>query len=90
MIFSSATFLLIFLPIGIALSFIPGKKFKNIYILILSLLFYTWGEPKNILLLLLTIAVNYLLSMGISYAKSKMNVSSADNKNSSSAEEKCV
>ena len=66
MVFSSMVFLWIFLPIVMAVYFIIPKKFisaKNIVLLIASLLFYAWGEPVYVLLMLLSILFNY--SMGI-------------------------
>ena len=62
MVFSTPIFLFIFLPIVLVLNYIIPKKYiaaKNTALLIASLLFYAWGEPKNVLLMLLSIAVNY-------------------------------
>jgi len=63
MIFSSTIFLFIFLPAVLLLNYIIPKKYiaaKNIVLLAASLLFYAWGEPKNVLLMLLSIVVNYV------------------------------
>ena len=63
MIFSSTIFLFIFLPAVLLLNYIIPKKYigaKNVVLLIASLFFYAWGEPKNVLLMLLSIAVNYV------------------------------
>ena len=63
MIFSSTIFLFIFLPAVLILNYLIPKKYiaaKNIVLLAASLLFYAWGEPKNVLLMLLSIAVNYI------------------------------
>ena len=62
MIFSSEVFLFIFLPITICLYFLSGR-FKNILLLAASLLFYAWGEPVYILLMLISIASNYLFGL---------------------------
>ena len=62
MIFSSTLFLFIFLPLTLLIYYAIPKKYvmaKNIELLIASLIFYAWGEPKNVLLMLLSIAVNY-------------------------------
>lgn len=68
MIFSSLIFLYLFLPIClIAYSIIPTIKGKNAVLLIVSLAFYAWGEPKRIVLLLLSAAANYLIARGIGY-----------------------
>jgi len=60
MIFSSMTFLWVFLPIVLILYQLPFKtNYKNALLLIASLLFYAWGEPKYILLMLVSIVMNY-------------------------------
>ena len=62
MVFSSITFLLYFLPITLTAAFlIPSVKGKNIVLLVMSLLFYAWGEPVYVLLMLISIGGNYLL-----------------------------
>ena len=64
MLFSSLTFLFGFLPLLIILYFIiKNRTYKNIILLIFSLIFYAWGEPKYILLMLFTILVVYLLGL---------------------------
>lgn len=64
MIFSSMTFLWVFLPMVLVLYQLPlGVKYKNGLLLIVSLLFYSWGEPKYILLMLASIVLNYLLGI---------------------------
>ena len=60
MVFSSMTFVPIFLPAVLLLYFAArGPKLKNAVLLAFSLLFYAWGEPKWILVMLLTVTVNY-------------------------------
>ena len=62
MLFSSLTFLFGFLPILLILYFIiKNRKYKKCSIVNFSLLFYAWGEPKYILLMLLTILIVYIL-----------------------------
>jgi alginate O-acetyltransferase complex protein AlgI len=63
MIFSSITFLYYFLPSVLILYLIAPKKLKNYVLLLSSLIFYGWGEPKYILLILLSIVINYLLGL---------------------------
>ncbi len=60
MVFSSMTFLFAFLPVVVLVYALSPWQFKNAILLIASLLFYAWGEPKNILLMLLSIGVNYV------------------------------
>ena len=59
MVFSSFPFLWIFLPIVLTGAILTQKKGSNLFLLVMSLLFYAWGEPKYIVLLLLTISLNY-------------------------------
>ena len=64
MVFSSSVFLFAFLPIVLALYFIcPTRNLKNIWLLIASLVFYAWGEPIHILLMLASITLNWLLAV---------------------------
>lgn len=64
MLFSSLTFLFGFLPILLILYFILKKrKYKNIVLLIFSLIFYAWGEPKYIFLMLSTILIVYIFGI---------------------------
>ena len=60
MLFSSIPFIIMFLPvILLAYYCCPVLKGRNIILLFASLLFYAWGEPKFVLLMLLSIVVNY-------------------------------
>ena len=70
MLFSSFSFLFVFLPVVVLLYFIiPNRSYRNLILLISSLVFYAWGEPKYVLLMIITIIVNYLL--GLLIAKTK-------------------
>ena len=60
MLFSSITFLYYFLPFLLLVYFIVPKKYKNITLLIFSLIFYFLGEPKYILVLLSSCIINYI------------------------------
>lgn len=63
MVFSSFIFLFVFLPIFLFCYFIPKKrKTRNIVLLLFSLLFYSYGEPIYVLLMLLSIIVNYIFT----------------------------
>ncbi len=61
MVFSSFSFIFFFLPITLFLYFISKDKYKNIILCIASLIFYAWGEPKYIFLMLFSIVINYLI-----------------------------
>lgn len=67
MVFSSALFLFVFFPIVVAGYFLANEKLKNIWLLLVSLFFYSWGEPKYIILMLISIIANYLLAFLIDY-----------------------
>ena len=71
MLFSSMTFLFIFLPLVIFVYFIADNRIKNYVLLVASLIFYSWGEPKYIILMILSIIVNYLLALMIDKFKKK-------------------
>ena len=63
MLFSSLTFLFMFLPLTVLLYFLVKDKYKNYILLIASLIFYAWGEPKYIILMIASIVVNYGLAI---------------------------
>ncbi|MBQ8815570.1 MAG: MBOAT family protein [Lachnospiraceae bacterium] len=63
MIFSSLTFLQIFLPITLLLYYIVPMRFKNAALLLCSLIFYAWGEPVYIILMLYSILLNYVCGL---------------------------
>ncbi len=65
MLFSSITFLFTFLPITMAIYFLVPYKYKNIVMLLASLFFYAWGEPVYVVLMILSIVLNYLCGMDI-------------------------
>ncbi len=63
MVFSSITFLFYFLPIVLIIYYVVPNKFKNIILLIASMFFYFYGEPKYILIMLFSIIITYLFGM---------------------------
>lgn len=63
MVFSSGLFLFFFLPALLTIYFLVVNRYKNIVLLAASILFYAWGEPKNILLMLASIVMNYLFGI---------------------------
>lgn len=66
MVFSSITFLYYFLPVVLLLYAIAPGKCKNFILLIASLFFYAWAEPKYVLLMVITILVGYFFGRMIS------------------------
>ena len=65
MIFSSILFIYYFLPLLLLIYFIVPNKHRNIVLLFFSLLFYFLGEPKYIIILILSCIINYFLSKQI-------------------------
>ena len=66
MVFSSLTFLFLFLPAVIACYYLlPGIRAKNAVLCLFSLLFYAWGEPVYVLLMAASILLNYLAGLGM-------------------------
>jgi len=63
MVFSSLIFLCIFLPVMIIGYYLLPKCLKNIFLVLGSLIFYAWGEPKYIFIMLSSIVGNYLFGM---------------------------
>lgn len=59
MVFSSVIFLFFFLPLVLTLYFSVPFKFKNAILLVFSLVFYAWGEPRYVLLMIFSILINY-------------------------------
>ena len=71
MVFSSLSFLSFFLPCVLALYFLSKKRaWRNLVLLAASLLFYSWGEPKALLLLLGVTLVSYLCALAVERAGS--------------------
>ena len=63
MLFSSIPFLYYFLPIVLALYFVVPKAGKNMVLLLASLFFYWWGEPKYVFLMIFTILFAYVCGL---------------------------
>ena len=63
MVFSSLLFLFRFFAIVILLYFIVPRKFKNLILLVSSLIFYGWGEPKYVYLMMATIFLDYITGL---------------------------
>lgn len=74
MLFSSTLFIYIFLPIVLAVYFIVPKKhvdFRNAVLLIASLVFYAWGEPIYVALMIYSIIFNYFMALEIAREKKR-------------------
>ena len=63
MLFSSISFLYYYLPCVLLVYFVVPSKLKNVVLLLSSLLFYGWGEPRLVILMFITILVSYLMGI---------------------------
>ena len=63
MVFSSIVFLFRFLPIVLLFYYFIPNKCKNLSLLFVSLLFYSWGEPKYFVIMIASIIVDYIASL---------------------------
>ena len=72
MVFSSSVFFMAFLPITLVLYFLIPERFlkvRNLWLLIASLIFYGWGEPKYIAVMAFSIVFNYVMGRLVSRSK---------------------
>jgi D-alanyl-lipoteichoic acid acyltransferase DltB (MBOAT superfamily) len=81
MLFSSSVFILLFLTVVLGVYFNPwfrGRTFRNVWLLLASLVFYAWGEPVFVFLMLLSIVANWGISQkmgqGASHRKTLMTL----------------
>lgn len=73
MVFSSLVFISVFLPVVFILyTVIPGRKLKNVLLIIASLLFYAYGEPVYVLVMICSVIFNYIFGL-FSTDKNKYN-----------------
>ena len=63
MLFSSMTFIFVFLPIVVSLYYLARKELRNYILLGASVLFYAWGEPKYFLVMMLVVAANFFSAL---------------------------
>ena len=66
MVFSSAVFLLMFLPLVFVGNTLIKKEFSNYFLLLASLIFYAWGEPYLVILMIISVLVNWLVGLALS------------------------
>lgn len=74
MLFSSPIFIFLFLPVFLLVYFILPKKIRNFFLLIASLIFYSWGEGKLIAIMLTSSMIDYVAGLGIAHGwRGKIN-----------------
>lgn len=68
MVFSDSTFIFVFLPVVLAIYFLLRKHSmaKNLFLLLVSLGFYMWGNPQFVIIMLFSILINYVFAIIIS------------------------
>ncbi len=69
MIFSTTFFLFCYLPVVLLLYYIAPLKLRNLVLLLVSLIFYAWGEPVYILIMLLSILIDYTHGILVAHFK---------------------
>ena len=72
MVFTSTIFLFMFFAVTLMLYYVLGSRFSNLVLLFMSLAFYTWGEPRHIFIMVISIVVNYLLGLLIDRQQEKI------------------
>lgn len=60
MVFSSLTFMFFYLPIVLGIYFLAPKKFRNLWMFLAGLLFYGWGEPVYLWIMVLSTVIDYI------------------------------
>ncbi|BAR78341.1 probable poly(beta-D-mannuronate) O-acetylase [Bacillus anthracis] len=74
MVFSSSIFLFIFLPLVLFFYFIVRAELRNFVLLAFSLIFYAWGEPRFVLLMLFSILLNYCFGLLVHHYDKRKNM----------------
>ncbi len=65
MVFSSIIFLFIYLPAVLLLYYVTPRKFRNLLLFVVNLVFYGWGEPELVVLMIISIFINYISGLFI-------------------------
>ena len=60
MVFSSVIFMFMYLPVVLLVYYIAPWKWRNIWLFVVNMLFYGWGEPVYIILMVICITINYI------------------------------
>ncbi|MCD8334734.1 MAG: hypothetical protein LUC35_05245 [Clostridiales bacterium] len=71
MVFSSLTFLFFFLPITLAVNMVLPKQARNYWLLLASLVFYAWGAHEFVLVMIISILMNYVFARLIDWSRSE-------------------
>lgn len=71
MLFSSPIFLFLFLPLVLLIYYAVPNKFKNAFLLVMSLLFYTWGEKELVIIMIISAAIDFSAGIIIESGRKK-------------------
>jgi len=63
MVFSSSTFIFVFLPVSIIGYYLLHPRYRNTFLLLVSLFFYAWGEPKFVFVMIASISINWVAAL---------------------------
>ena len=74
MLFSSLVFLGLFLPVTLLVYFLVPRRWRNLVLFLFSLLFYGWGEPVYLFLMLFTIAADFFLGLLVAKTHSRAHL----------------
>lgn len=77
MLFSSLEFLGLFLPVTLLIYFLAPRRWRNLVLFLFSLLFYGWGEPVYVFLMLFTIAADFFLGLLVARTHSRTHLALA-------------
>lgn len=70
MVFSSSTFLFAFLPLALVIYFLlHSRRKRNVWLLVVSLCFYAWGEPAYVALMIASILVNWAIAIALGFPR---------------------
>ena len=69
MVFSTPYFLFLYLPMVLLLYYISPLKWRNLVLMVVNLIFYGWGEPVYIIIMLISIAANYAFGLVVTWCK---------------------
>lgn len=73
MVFSTPYFLFLYLPMVLLLYYISPLKWRNLVLMVVNLIFYGWGEPVYIILMLISVAANYAFGLVVTRCKNRGN-----------------
>ena len=74
MVFSSLLFLFCFFPLVLILYFASPRKWRNFILFVVSLIFYAWGEPVYVVLMIFSTVVDYTLGAAVDKHKTAGNM----------------